>query len=123
MHQNSSEPNGRKVKLIPATSVTPRQARFLWDARIPLGALTILAGPPGLGKTTLSMWIAGALSRGTLPGELTGQTGSTVYASAEDSPETTLKPRFLAAGGDQQQLSFLHVTDNDMDDALTLPND
>ena len=63
----------------------------------------------GLGKTTLLKNIGAAATRGTLPGDLEGEPTSVIYASAEDSPETTLPPRHLAHGGDPARLYFVEV--------------
>ena len=44
-------------------------ARYLFRGRITLAALTIIAGEPGLGKTTFAARIGAEASRGTLDGD------------------------------------------------------
>jgi hypothetical protein len=116
--------SARNLHLVSALTIAPRRARFLWDGRIPLGNVTIVAGAPGLGKTTLLKNLGAAATRGTLAGDLDGEPTSVIYASAEDSPETTLLPRHLAHGGDPAKLYFVEVALEDKTpDALTLPDD
>ena len=38
--------------------------RWLWDSRIPMGKLTIIAGEPGVGKSFLTLDIAARVSNG-----------------------------------------------------------
>lgn len=118
----------RDVALLPAAGIIPRRPRWAWEERIPLGAVTLLVGREGTGKTTLSTALAAPLTRGTLAGDLHGQPASVIYASAEDSLETTLVPRFTAAHGDLKRLHFVDVQITEggeapFPDALTLPDD
>src|SRR5689334_20348220 len=43
-------------------SVAPRGIDWLWPRRIPLGAVTLLVGDPGLGKSLLALDIATRVS-------------------------------------------------------------
>jgi RecA-family ATPase len=89
-----------------AAQVTPATSTFAWAGRVPLGAPTIVAGPPGLGKTQLLIGMIARLTRGKLDGDLHGETCEALYVSAEDSLEHTLVPRFLAAGGIPDYIHF-----------------
>ena len=51
---------------IRASQLEVRPIEWLWPGRVPQGALTALAGEPGLGKSLLSLWLASRLSRGDL---------------------------------------------------------
>ncbi len=42
-----------------------RPTEFLWEQRIPIGAITILEGDPGTGKSTLLADIGGRVTSGT----------------------------------------------------------
>jgi hypothetical protein len=102
-----------------AASVEARRLAWLWTDRIPLGAVTILAGDGGLGKSLLTCELAAQLSRGGIAGDLIGKPAPTLILSAEDDAETTIKPRLMAAGAD---LGLVHVA-TDTGEPFTLPND
>lgn len=80
---------------------------WLWVSRIPLGAITIVAGMPGLGKSFLTCDLASRISKGqSLPDSTSATLGSTIIASAEDSPEHVLKPRLEALEADTSRIHF-----------------
>jgi ABC-type multidrug transport system ATPase subunit len=60
---------GRKVRLTAASTIAMQRTHWLWDGRIPIGALSLLAGPEGLGKSTLAYWLAARVTQGELEGE------------------------------------------------------
>src|SRR5262249_47639768 len=72
------------VVLVCANSIKPESVRWAWAGRMPLGTLTVIAGDPGLGKSTLTMDLAAGWSRGKVEGALKGCPVSVVIASAED---------------------------------------
>jgi len=117
----------RAVLLRPAADVEPESPRWWWQGRIPLGSVSLLAGREGLGKSTVSTELGAQATRGELTGDLHGKPAHVVYASAEDSPETTIVPRLLAAGADLDRVSLLEVVYRDdgaeLPGALTLPDD
>jgi hypothetical protein len=114
----------RRIVLTPASSITPRRVKWVWDGRIALGTLALLAGPEGLGKSTLAYWVAARITRGELPGEDLGTPRAILVCATEDSWEYTIVPRLMAAGAD---LSLVHrVEVKDADDitlGLSLPKD
>lgn len=71
--------------------------------------MAILVGQEGIGKSTVVIDIAARATRGILPGDLLGTPVSVVYATAEDSPERTIKPRFAAAGADLERVLFVTI--------------
>ena len=104
-----------------AENVTPRRLRWLWRDRVPLGAVTILAGDGGLGKSTLTTELAARLSQGQLVGDLSGTPVASYILSVEDDAETTVVPRLIAAGAD---LTRIHIPADDRGEAFpTLPDD
>ena len=107
-----------------AATVKPVRASFAWERRVPLGMPTILAGPPGLGKTQLMIGLCAHATRGTLPGDLNGQPVDCLYVSAEDSLEHTLVPRVLAAGGDPTKIHFFTHTQRgeNQDSGIQIPD-
>ena len=101
--------------LVPASSVKSRAVRWLSQGRVPLSMVTLLVGMEGEGKTNYAVWLAAQLSRGTLDGYLNGTPTSTIYVTAEDSLETTLKPRLIAAGADLDHVHFAGIKADDDD--------
>ncbi|PYY44015.1 hypothetical protein DEJ03_12675 [Curtobacterium sp. MCLR17_043] len=99
-----------RVVLRPASAVSSRRQRFLWDKRIPLGAVTLFGGRGGVGKSTFALWLAAQVQRGTLPGDLLGQKTSVLYVSVEDDWATQVKPRLAAAGADMDRIYELAIT-------------
>lgn len=70
-------------------------------ARVPRGCLTLLAGDPGLGKSTWTSRLAALASRGEC-----GRKRGVLVVTAEDSVSQVVVPRALAAGAD---LGFLRA--------------
>jgi hypothetical protein len=91
--------------LVPAASLTPLRVEWLWPSRVPLSAVTLLDGDPGLGKSTLTIDLSARTSRGwAMPPEPGGvqvaEPADVVLLSAEDDPQRTIRPRLDAAGAD-----------------------
>lgn len=114
-------PDGRSVKLVPASSVRMRPTRWAWTDRVPLGGVTLLVGQEGSGKTSIAADIGARATRGTLDGDLAGEPVGVVYATAEDSWSRTLAPRFAAAGADLERVYFVEV--DGLAGGLSVPGD
>lgn len=99
----------RRFTTVPASAVTPETPQFAWDGRVPLGAVTVLAGPPGHGKTQFAIRVCARATRGKLDGDLAGAPAEVLWVSAEDSLEHTLNPRAIAAGADLDRLHFFQA--------------
>jgi hypothetical protein len=78
-----------------ASDVRAERQKFLWGGRIPIGHITVIAGMPDIGKSTLGYHIGAAVNE------------PTIYVSTEEDRKTLWKPRILAAGCDQSK-SFHH---------------
>lgn len=122
-NRTSDETSGKRsseVKSGPAPSravtqllseVDPEPVNWLWEARIPLGKLTIQDGDPGLGKSVITIDIAARVSAGlAMPdgtaSELGGPAG-VVLVNAEDGLGDTIVPRLIAAGADRTRIIAL----------------
>ena len=101
-----------------AGSVRPEATEWYYDGRVPLGALTLLVGPPGLGKTTFACELAARGSRG----ELIGAAADVIFATTEDSLAHTLVPRFTAAEADLDRVHFMQILEAGFEVGLTLPD-
>jgi hypothetical protein len=84
---------------------------------VPFGALTLLVGDPGLGKSLLTVELAARLSRGAL-----GERGVSLLATAEDALAATVRPRLEAAGAELEYVRFLHKEADGIEEGLLLPD-
>jgi AAA domain len=102
-----------------ASELQAKPVDWLWPGRVPRGALTVLAGEPGLGKSLLSIQLASALSRG----ELGGEAAESLVLTAEDSHEHTVLPRLVAAGADLGRIVFPPPANDGLEGAIRIPDD
>jgi AAA domain/Bifunctional DNA primase/polymerase, N-terminal len=116
--------SGRTVRLTPAATIKPRPVRWIWDAPVPLGEITMTPGRGGVGKSTFHAWLIAHLTRGTLPGVYLGVPRPCIIAASEDSWERTIVGRLIAAGADMSLVFRAEViVDGDLETSLTLPAD
>ncbi len=83
--------------------------RWLWEPRVPLGKLSVIAGNPGLGKTFLGLDLVGRVTHGRpWPDrqQERNEPGDAIILSAEDGVADTIKPRLENAAAD---CSRVHV--------------
>ncbi|MBA2639915.1 MAG: AAA family ATPase [Nocardioidaceae bacterium] len=121
---HSVSDGARELILTAASAIKPRRVRWSWADRIALGTLALLAGPEGLGKSTLAYWVAARITRGELPGEDEGHPRGVLVCATEDSWEHTIVPRLLAAGADLPRVFRVEVrTAYDVHVGLSLPRD
>ena len=114
---------GRRITLTTASAVEPEAVRWAWDERLPLGALSLIAGQPGLGKSTTTIHLAARLSRGELEGALYGKPCDVLFVTLEDHIASVVRPRLEVAGADLGRVHFLDVREEGQDGLLTLPDD
>jgi putative DNA primase/helicase len=95
--------------IIGARSVKEAPIDWLWKYRFARGEMALLAGDGGLGKSSLLLSIASLITTGGQwpDGAGLAPLGSVVIVSAEDSRETTLKPRLIALGADLDRIKFV----------------
>ncbi|WP_414943365.1 AAA family ATPase [Amycolatopsis sp. cmx-11-32] len=114
----------RRVRLTPAAGIRLRPTFWLWDGRMPHGAITIGPGREGIGKSLFCAWLAARVTLGELPGEHYGQPKSVIYAATEDSWERTLAGRLVVAGADMNRVFRVEVEHiGGMTLPLSLPKD
>ena len=91
-----------------AADVRVRPVRWLWNQRLPIGKLVMLAGEPGLGKSRVTDSLAAIVSRGgSWPaGEGRCEQGDVLIASFEDDEDDTTVPRLMA---ENANLSKIHL--------------
>jgi hypothetical protein len=106
---SSSQPEAVPV-MSTFSDIQPRPVEWLWRPWIPLGALTLLDGDPGLGKSTIAVDLAARVSVGwAMPPDYGNATdpADVLILSAEDDPHTTIRPRLDAAGADVSRVHIL----------------
>jgi putative DNA primase/helicase len=91
-----------------ASDLQPEKLVWVWPGRIPEGKLVLVGGPPGLGKSQLTAFMAATISNGgDWPcNEGSTAVGSVIFMSAEDGIEDTVVPRLMAAGAN---LDRVHI--------------
>lgn len=115
MPQPSAYPNLDRVLVIPDLNDQPLQPRpipfsqipsepvgWLWPGRIPLGKLTLLVGPPGVGKGLVSLDLAARVTRDDVWPTTDDQAprGTVLLLHADDDQADVVAQRLTAAGAD-----------------------
>jgi putative DNA primase/helicase len=99
---------GNMVNLIRASDLKPESISWVWRYWLAEGKLQILAGPPGVGKTTVAGSLAATVSvGGHWPDGSRCESGNVLIWSGEDGVTDTLLPRLLAAGADPSRVYFV----------------
>ena len=109
---------GSGLRTVRASEVAIEQVRFLVPGRVPLGALTLLCGDPGLGKSTWTCEVAAGTTRGDY-----GDPARVLMANAEDGAAHVIVPRLAAADADLERVELFTVADADGERPFTIPDD
>jgi hypothetical protein len=118
------ETAGRHVTLQSASELVMRRAIYLFDQRVPVGMLSLLAGREGLGKSLLSQTIAADLTQGRLAGCYRGKPKSVIIVATEDAWEYVIVPRLKVAGADASRCFRVNITTTKYGSVeLSLPDD
>ncbi|MCA8182349.1 AAA family ATPase [Burkholderia vietnamiensis] len=105
------EPARDGVIVVNGASMHPQPMNWLWDGYFACGKMTLLAGEPGTGKTTIAMSIGATVTQGGIwPDGTVAEAGNIVIWSGEDDPCDTLTPRLMAAGADMSRVYFVTGT-------------
>jgi hypothetical protein len=113
------------LNIITASDVNIRRVAYLWERRIPIGAMTLMPGEEGIGKTTVGVRIIADLTRGALPGEHSGKPQHVLIIGTEDGIEDVFTPRLKEAGADLGCVHFIRarITFDGSSDDVILPRD
>ena len=112
----------RRAKLTSYTDIAEERVTWLWPLRVPLGAVTLIAGQPGLGKSQVSLALAARLTRG----ELQCGRGTAIIGTAEDHRAAVIRPRLRAAQAELDAIFDIRVTrlnEEASEEGLVLPID
>ena len=100
----------RKAKVVCMADVEAREVSWLWENRIALGRLTVLAGMQGQGKSFFTCDLASRVSRGkSFPDGAPCEHGDVLFIACEDDPEDTIKPRLDAHHADPTRIHLLEA--------------
>jgi len=102
------------INLIKGNEVERREITWLWDNRLPVGKLTLLAGDPSLGKSLITIDIAARVTIGAaFPLDPESRSpAKVIFLAAEDTYEDTILPRLDAARADSNNIFFIpHVVE------------
>ena len=123
-HGDPGISRAHRLRMTWASDIQPRPMKWLWEKRLPSGALALLAGREGLGKSIWTAWLVAQLTQGTLPGEYVGSPRSVIIVATEDSWDHVIVPRLMAAGADLERVARLEaVAAAGFDSTLMLPHD
>ncbi|WP_066730906.1 AAA family ATPase [Cupriavidus sp. D384] len=91
------------------SDMTMKPIEWLWPGWLPKGKLILLAGQPGAGKTTITLSLAAALTRGTMwpDGSEIQRAGHVAMWTSEDDAEDTVVPRLSRMGANLNH--FHHI--------------
>ena len=114
----------RRVRLTSASAIKPKPVKWLWEGRIALGTLALLAGREGIGKSSFAYLLTSWITRGMLPGAFYGTPRSVIIAATEDSWEHTILPRLMAANADLDRVHKVDVeTVEGLETSISVPTD
>jgi len=93
-----------------ASDIRAEAIHWLWPQHIPKGKLCLIAGPPGLGKSQVTTYVAAIVSSGATwcTGEKC-EPGEVFILSAEDDPSDTIRPRLDACGADLDRIHIIEA--------------
>jgi hypothetical protein len=96
--------------------VTPRAKKWIWKGHLLRGALELLTGVPGLGKSQVhcSYFAAATIAGSKWPdGTVNSEAVNVLMVTAEDTLEQEVLPRLIAAGADRNRIYFLKAIKKD----------
>lgn len=105
----------KKVWALPykiASTIEPQETTFLWRPYIPFGAVTLIAGKGGIGKSTIVCDVVARLSTGRcLPGQDVPLPPMRVLmVSAEDDLSHKLVPKLIELGANMNNIAMSDET-------------
>jgi hypothetical protein len=102
------ETKDAQLVLVHGADVKPTSVRWLWLYGLQYGVFNLLAGQSTTGKTTIALSFAATItSGGQWPDGQAIEPGRVIFWSGEDGIGDTLMPRFLAAGGERENIYFI----------------
>ena len=91
------------------SEIDETDVEWLWPNKIPLGMLSVLEGPPGIGKSTIAVDVMARLSRGrSMPFEPDSivESGNSIIIGPEDPVDSVAIPRLRAADANLARVRY-----------------
>jgi len=102
------------VITVGADEIRPTAINWLMPGYLARGMLHLMAGKPGVGKTTLALELAATVSRGGIFPDGSEMPASKVLIwSGEDHIDSVLLPRLIVANADRSRIKFIEETQVD----------
>src|SRR5260370_27401866 len=120
----SQHPVEDDLEIRPISEASPRPISWLVPGRFAFGQVAIIDGDPDLGKSLLMLDLAARLSTGRSwpDGNSAVEPAGTIYLSAEDGDEDTIRPRLQALGADLGRIFVLSCKNASLARTLSLPS-
>lgn len=101
--------NAGRLLTIKASEIEPVPIDWLVMGSIPLGAMAVIGGQPGLGKSQIGIKLAAAVTSGVgLPdGSTFDNLGSVIILANEDDAARTIRPRLDSAGANPDKVHIV----------------
>jgi putative DNA primase/helicase len=102
-------PSKRRLISHRASDIKPERLTWIWNGRIACGKVMLIGGPPGLGKSQVTVNLAATVSvGGAWPcHEGIAPEGDIIFLSAEDGIADTIVPRLMAAGANLERIHIV----------------
>ena len=101
---DGAEPVGESLTFQRADNVKKRRVEWLVPDWVPKRGITLIAGQPGAGKTTLALNLAAAVSTGGQWGGVKVERGDVVLFAGEDTWPEVIVPNLEANGADLSRI-------------------
>ena len=99
-----------EIVFLKSSDIKSKPIDWLWNNKIAKGKVTMIAGDPGLGKSQITIFLAGVVSNGGIfPCGSKCKQGSVLFFSAEDDPEDTINPRLMAVGANLEKIRIFSI--------------
>lgn len=100
-------------------SIKPQPIEWLWPGVLMIGALNVLSGQGGVGKSSIAASIAALASKSgsTWPTGEPVSSGAVVFCEVEDDLESVVTPRLMACGANMERI-VLRGTPIDLSESI-----
>ena len=104
-----------ELKIRKMSEIQPEPVKWLWEPYLPSGKVSLIQGDGAMGKTTVALAIAAAISRGEpLPGSSCySEPASVIIQNAEDGLADTIRPRLEQFGPDCDMVHNIDDSESD----------